>query len=266
MHERMISARGRAYDIRLHVPPGEAPPGGYPVIWLLDAPTTWAPLQQALHEHGPDDVAVIGIDWDGAGGVDPNLRRRDFTQPARHEVPPPRGSADAWSEDGDCDAFLEFLTGQLQPHYLQALPLDADRQALAGHSLSGLFVLQALMSRPRSFPRYIAVSPSIWWDRKWIVEDACGADWSAAQGTRVLIGVGSQEQVAGPEKPPTVAGEDAAAMLGEPHMVDNASEFAALLRERGIACDFRLFEGETHHSVLAPAMAAALAFARGATE
>lgn len=266
MHEHMTSAERRGYEIRLNVPQGEAPPGGYPAIWLLDIPTTWAPMQQALHEHGAGGIVVIGIGWDDPGGVDPNLRRRDFTRPARHELPPPRGSADHWTEDGDADAFLAFLTGKLQPHYLRTLPLDAGHQTLVGHSLSGLFVLHALMSQPQSFQRYVAASPSIWWDRKRIADEACRVDWSGACGAQVMISVGSQEQVAGPEKPADVAGDAAAVVLGEQHMVDNASAFAELLRGHGIGCDFRLFEDQTHHSVLPVAMAAALAFARDAQQ
>lgn len=262
MYERMISAQQREYGIRLHVPQGDPPATGFPVIWLLDTPTTWAPMQQALHEHGEGGVVVIGIGWTDEGSVDPNLRRRDFTLPARHQVPPPRGSAEAWCEDGDSDAFLAFLTQVLQPRYLRTLPLDPERQTLVGHSLSGLFVLNVLLARPRQFQRYVAASPSVWWDGGRILDDAGRAVRTAAHAARALITVGSGEQVAGPEKPPAVAGEDAAAVLGEQHMVDNAAAFADLLRRHGATCEFRLFEGETHHSVLPPAMAAALAFAR----
>jgi predicted alpha/beta superfamily hydrolase len=262
MHEQIRSAAGHRYDIRVHLPPGDPPAGGHAVVWLLDTPTTWAPMQQALHEHGDDGVAVIGIGWDHEGGVDPNLRRRDFTLPARGEVPPPRGGAGPWREDGDADAFLRVLTAQLQPRYLRTLPLDRRRQALVGHSLSGLFVLHALMARPEQFERYVAASPSIWWDGARILEEARQLDWSAARGAQVLVSVGSGEQVVGPEKPPEVAGEDEAAMLGEPHMVDNAGIFADLLQAQGIACELRVLEGETHGSVIPAAMAAALAFVR----
>lgn len=261
MADRISSARGRDYAIHVYRPDGEAPPRGHPLIWLLDAPTTWAPMQQALHEHDGAGAVVIGIDWDHDGPVDPDLRRRDFTLPARHEVPPPRGSDDDWHEDGDADAFLDFLTGTLQPHYLRTLPVDAARQTLVGHSLSGLFALHVLMARTRQFAGYVAASPSIWWDGARLLEQATGADWQAARGRRVLVTVGSQEQAAGPEKPPEIAGEDAAAMLGEPHMIANAQRFAGLLQAAGIDCGFHLFPDEGHHSVLPPAMAAALAFA-----
>lgn len=262
MHELISRDPHRNHTIHLHQPQGEPPGRGHALIWLLDSPTTWAPMQQALHEHGEGGVVVVGIGWDEDGGVDPNLRRRDFTRPARHEAPPPRGEPDGWREDGDADAFRAFLLDTLQPRYLDALGVDPARQTLVGHSLSGLFVLQTLMTRPDRFQRFVAASPSLWWDRERILADAQHADWTAAQAARVLITVGSEEQVAGPEKPPQVAGKRAAAMLGEQHMVDNASAFAALLQRRRVACGFRLFEGETHGSVIPAAMATALAFAR----
>jgi len=253
MHERMRSARQRDYAIRLHMPQGDPPRRGHALVWLLDTPTTWAPMQQALHEHGGDGVAVIGIGWDQDGGVDQNLRQRDFTRPPRQT---------ASRADGDADAFLEFITGTLQPHYLAALPVDPGRQTLVGHSLSGLFVLHALMARPDRFQRYVAASPSIWWDRARILGEAQHADWTAAGSARVLVSVGSEEQVAGPEKPTEVDGEDDAAMLGEQHMVDNAGAFAELLRASGVAAELRVLEGETHKSVIPAAMAVALEFAR----
>lgn len=260
MVDHISGARGRDYTIHLHCPDGDPPAGGYPLVWLLDAPTTWAPMQQALHERGHAAV-VVGIGWDAEGPVDPNLRRRDFTRPARHDVPPPRGSDGDWREDGDAEAFFGFVTGTLQPRYLAQLPVDRSRQTLAGHSLSGLFVLQALMARPRQFARYVAASPSIWWDGARLLDDARGADWDAVRAAQVLVTVGSQEQAAGPEKPPEVAGQDEAATLGEPRMVANARLLAELLREHGVDCAFDLFQGESHHSVLPVAMAAALEFA-----
>ena len=205
---------------------------------------------------------MVGIGWDEPGSVDPNLRRRDFTRPARHPMRPLQGDAGPWREDGDADAFLAFLTNTLQPHYLQALPVDPTRQALVGHSLSGLFVLQALLAQPDRFQRYVAASPSIWWDEARMLDDTAATGPFDTGDARVLVTVGSEEQAAGPEKPPEIDGEDEAAMLGEPHMVDYASEFARSLRKRGVDCTFELIEGETHTSVIPPAMAHALQFAR----
>lgn len=262
MADRISSAHGRDYMIHLHCPEGDPPTAGHPLVWLLDAPTTWAPMRQALHESGLAAV-VVGIGWDHEGPVDPDLRRRDFTPPVRYGSPAPHGADDERGGDGDSAAFLEFLTGTLQPRCLESLAVDPRRQTLAGHSLSGLFVLRTLMSRPRQFARYVAASPSIWWDGARLLDEVDRTDWQRAGTARVLVTVGSQEQAAGPEKPPEVAGEEPAAMLGEAHMVGNARRFAGLLRGHGVDCEFRLFQGGTHHSVLPAAMAAALGFAVG---
>jgi len=260
MTEPMTSAAGHGYLIRVHQPDGDPPTAGFPVIWLLDAPTTWPPMQQALNESGSAAI-VVGIDWDNDGGVDANLRRRDFTLPARHAIPPPRGSADDWICDGDAEAFLAFLIDRVRPHCLRALPINARRQTLAGHSLSGLFVLLALMRRPDAFGAYVAASPSLWWDEGRALAEMADADLARAHDARVLMTVGSEEQTEGPEKPPAIDGEDAAAMLGQTHMIANATAMAELLQSRGLSCELRLCEGEGHHSVLPWAMAAALAFA-----
>lgn len=262
MQESITSHAGREYRLRVHIPEVDPPADGHPLLWLLDAPTTWAPMQHALRAPGAGDAVVVGIDWPGEGKVDPGLRRRDFTRPALHPPPPPRGNADGWTHDGDCAAFLTFLLQQLQPIALDELPVDGARQTLVGHSLSGLFVLQSLFDAADAFAGRVAASPSIWWDQARILSDLEAIE--ALQGpATTLITVGSGEQVAGPEKPPEVEGEDAAALLGEPHMVDYAAVFAQELRARGGACEFRVFEGETHHSVLPAAMADALAFACG---
>lgn len=252
---------GSDHTLQFHLPTAAPPAGGFPLIWLLDAPTTWAPMQQALNESGRSDaIAVVGIGWQGDGAVDQGLRRRDFTCPASSEVPDPRGGGD-WGYDGDCASFLALLTGVLQPQALRELPVDPDRQVLVGHSLSGLFALHAMMARPDAFAGFVAASPSIWWDEARILDAAQGTDWHPMQRARVLVTVGSEEQRVGPERPADVNGEDAAATLGEAHMVDNASAFAGLLRSNGIDCRFHLFEGEGHGTVLPAAMAAALEFA-----
>ena len=38
------------------------------------------------------------------------------------------------------------------------------RSILFGHSLGGLFVAYALLTRPDAFATYLAISPSLWWD------------------------------------------------------------------------------------------------------
>jgi predicted alpha/beta superfamily hydrolase len=258
VNTRIALPGGREHLLRVHVPDGDAPAGGWPVIWLLDLPTTWAPMPEALSAADAGAV-VVGIGWD-EGPVDPGLRRRDFTLPARDEPPPPRG-AEAWGMDGDCTRFLALLCDHIVPATLPGLPADPARQMLAGHSLSGLFVLHAMLERPGVFAAHAAASPSLWWDGARLMESTAARDLSALAGHPVLVTVGGGEQKVGPEKPPEVDGEESAALLGEAHMVDNASAFAEALAAGGVDARFELFEDLGHHAVLPAAMAAVLAFA-----
>ncbi|MDR6881146.1 alpha/beta hydrolase-fold protein [Bacillus sp. 3255] len=49
----------------------------------------------------------------------------------------------------------------MQPRVERDYAIDRKRQAILGHSLGGLFVLQTLFTRPQTFQTYVAGSPSI---------------------------------------------------------------------------------------------------------
>lgn len=249
--ETFTGPAGQRYEIRIHGSDDVARTQG-PVIWLLDAPMTWPPLHQAMD----DDrlaVTVVAIDWHGDGPVDRRLRFRDFTTPPAR----PHDDPDA-IDAGGADAFRSFLLDTLRPALADALPAGA-HHCLLGHSLSGLFVLDTLLARPEAFDRYIALSPSLWWDGAAILERVRAADRLGS--ARVLLRAGLGEQTAGPEKPESIDGPREAATLGGRHMVTNMQAFAAELDARGMACDHDVLPDIGHHEMLAAAMPDALRFA-----
>lgn len=65
---------------------------------------------------------------------------------------------------GESEAFLAFIDEELRPALADHFPIDPDDVTLTGQSFGGLFVLSALFRRPNVFRRYLAVSPSLWWD------------------------------------------------------------------------------------------------------
>jgi predicted alpha/beta superfamily hydrolase len=64
---------------------------------------------------------------------------------------------------GGGPAFLELLDERFLPFVDERYRTNGER-ALVGHSYGGLFVTWVLLTHPDSFDRYLAVSPSYWYD------------------------------------------------------------------------------------------------------
>jgi tetratricopeptide (TPR) repeat protein len=66
---------------------------------------------------------------------------------------------------GGADKILKFFESELIPEIQKRYRIEPYR-IFAGHSLSGLFALHALITKPELFQAYIAVSPSLEWDNE----------------------------------------------------------------------------------------------------
>jgi uncharacterized protein len=93
-------------------------------------------------------------------------RNRDLTTawPIFEPVTPALAGMSGTAPTGGAENFLAFLADELKPALADAFPVDLDETTLTGQSFGGLFVLYALLHRPEAFRRYLAVSPSLWWD------------------------------------------------------------------------------------------------------
>ncbi len=161
---------------------------------------------------------------------------------------------------GGVKAFLEFLRGEI----LQSVPapLDSSRLALFGHSLGGYFTLWALTHGGHGFSRFIAASPSIWWDREQLQPSGIAPGFDH----RVLLLAGEWEG----ELPPWQAALENASSVrqrrSERDMIGAARELAALLQSQlgdGHAA-FHLLSGEDHASIVSAAIPRALRLASAA--
>lgn len=137
----------------------------------------------------------------------------------------------AYGKPGGAAAFLEFINREIKPFIAEHYPnADLEDSAILGNSLGGLFVIHTLLTSPHSFSRYIAGSPSLWWDNQMILRKAVSA---TSAGARVFLSVGSLEESEGMIKP--------------------ISQLDTLLRTkippRG-GYTYHVFEGETHSSVV----------------
>ncbi|MEL7560939.1 alpha/beta hydrolase [Stutzerimonas chloritidismutans] len=165
---------GDDYRIFISQPQQPAPPGGYPVLYVLDGNALFPMLavQANARESRPDpatraSVVVVGIGYPGDALYDVDRRARDYTPPAK--------AAKHDREDaryGGADQFLAFVRTELKPLIEARYPINPHRQTLFGHSHGGLLTLYALMTQPDAFQNYLAASPSIWWNDGQLLEQS----------------------------------------------------------------------------------------------
>lgn len=232
-------SNGKTYRIFISQPSAPPPVRGYPVLYVLDGNATFATLAQTVDlqtrpPHGFAPALVVGIGYPGDEPFDIDQRHDDLTPPTPAHYLPTKGGKTA-SRVGGAAAFLDFIDTELKPLVEARFAIDRQRQALIGHSLGGLFVLQVLFRQPQSFRYYVASSPSIWWGNQSILQDEASF---AARLARLDIK---------PELKMIVAGNERA------YMVDDACAMAErlqILRAQGFRSDFMVVPDENHISVL----------------
>ena len=186
------------------------------------------------------------------------LRSRDLT-PTVAELPPSPMPTDKHGLGG-ADRFLDALTDEVFPLVEERYRSDPSDRTLVGWSLGGLFALHTLFTRPHSFAKYMAISPSIWWDDRVVMasEEAYAASHPDLTAS-LFACVGDREET-GPARawPPIPPDMFDLALSGK--MVTNLDELVARLRSRrypNLDVRHHVFTDE-HHSTVFPA-----AFTRG---
>lgn len=243
---RRVQARsnGATYRVSLWLPPGDAPPGGFAAIYVLDGNALFATFVEAVRRSsrrpdatGVQPMAVVGIAPDDDALFAEPLRQRDFT---------------------GGPAFLGFLADELAPALRRELPLDAARQTLFGHSLAGYCVLEALAARPDAFATWAAISPSIWWDEAGLRTRLA----ALPAGPRLFMAAGEWEDAVPPWQRSQPGYEQLVARRAQRRMVGAAQAVAdALVPRLGAQhCVFRIFPEEDHASVVMVAAQRVLRF------
>lgn len=254
----MTSKAGHRYQIFAAWPKGEAPAGGWPVVYVLDANImfgTMVDAVRAMERRQPSQPAVIvGIGY--PQDLDARIERaRDLT--ARLGTPEP-----TLPGTGGAEGFADFVESELKPAIAARFRVDPARETIFGHSYGGHFVLYTLVNRPGLFDNWIAASPSLWFENRLLashnVRDRIGPKLAASGATgRVLITAGEYEQGVDPDFPNPRLPE-----MMERKMVDNAREYAEFLAAQpGIEARFDKLAGEDHGSVIPAAITRGIRFA-----
>lgn len=165
-------ADGYPYQIYVSKPKDAAPTGGFPVLYVLDGNAMFAGFAEtrrilSMEKSDVSKSIIVGV---GFKTDMPYSERRlyDFTG---GPPPPPWDAAFAKIPNGGWDKFLDFLTGPLRTEIGRRYPINAERQALFGHSLGGLLAVHALFTRPTAFHAIIAASPSVFWHNQEMLKE-----------------------------------------------------------------------------------------------
>lgn len=135
----------------------------YPVLYLLDGDahiqSVAGMIQQLSQVNGNTivpEMIVVAI---------PNTdRTRDLT-PTHITSDPPMMDSNFSKNTGGGPNFAAFLEKELIP-YIDSAYNTQPYRVLIGHSFGGLSVMQILTDHPTMFNGYIAIDPSMWYDKE----------------------------------------------------------------------------------------------------
>jgi predicted alpha/beta superfamily hydrolase len=152
--------------INVYTPPGYATAEAtrYPVLYMPDGgiredfPHIAATVDAGIRASEMRPLIVVGIEN--------TERRRDVTGPT--EVEEDRKIA---PRVGGSAAFRGFIRDELMPEVRKRYRVT-DETAIIGESLAGLFIVETLFLEPELFDTYVALSPSLWWNKEELVRKA----------------------------------------------------------------------------------------------
>lgn len=274
--ERFITAKsGKEYRILISWPQGEAPAEGHAITYVLDGDELFPMMTGILRvQAGTEKLSnhnaitpgiIVAVGYREASG-----RNVDYT-PAAPPGPPETyvdGRPYPKQESGGAEAFYTFLEEELKPAIAKDYPVNAKRQSLLGNGYGGLFCLHVLYNHPESFQTYIASSPSVWWNNRYILQEEAAFAARAKEkplNATLLITVGDLEQslteheYSWPDKPR----EEHALKTSRRRMVDNTREMYWRLKKletAGLKTAYHIFPGESHKSVIPMAVCRALPY------
>lgn len=235
---------GKHHELIVGLPPsyGSEPERRYPVIYLLDGYWDFNLVNTLLgglvYDRVAPELIVVGLSYGGQSPSYDRLRGDDYTPTRSH----PSHSAEPFGGGGP--RFLTFIEDSVLPAVEGRYRVDSRQRILSGHSLGGLFTLYALFERPDLFASFLALSPAVGWDERWLF--AREAEFRAQHPRverRVWLSVGDSEW---------------------PHFTRACCEFFEQFqgsRYAGMALEVKLVEGERHAGVKPESYNRALRFA-----
>jgi hypothetical protein len=163
-----ILGAGREVNVRLPASYSAAKePKSYPVLYVLDGGIE----QDFIHIAGLGQHAEMSGAFDEfiIVGIATEKRIWELTFPSQDErystFLRANGQPVEFASGGGSEKFRAFITSEVIP-FVEANYRTTKRRTLIGESLAAFFVVDTLLKQPQAFDDFIAISPSLWWNRE----------------------------------------------------------------------------------------------------
>jgi len=143
-------------------------PKTYPVVYLLDGEAYFHSVSGMINQMSsgtngnyqiPEVILVAVV----------NTNRLTNMTPTKSLYTMNGGQHEGFKISGGANQFLSFFEKELFKEIESSYRVSSHR-TMIGHSFGGLVVLHSLLERPKLFQSYIALDPSVWWDRYLLVD------------------------------------------------------------------------------------------------
>ncbi len=240
-HERFRSEiLDNERTIIVYLPPGydNEPDRRYPVFYMhdgqniFDAATSFGGVEWQV-----DEAAERLIE---AGKIEPIIVVGIYNNADRMSEYRPAFGDGFGTRDDLGSAYTRFVVQEVKPFIEQAYRADPAREktGVGGSSLGGLISLYMAREHADVFGRCAAVSPSLGWQDRQLLNELESLDTGWMHGTRFWVDMGTEEGRAVPDRPTTLA-------------VEHVRSLAALLEkaglERGVQYAYLEVQGGRHN-------------------
>lgn len=153
-------------QIYIHVPKQDpsSPDKTFTVLYLLDGENHFHMLSAYIdylsHYEIIPPIIVVGI-------ISKD-RRKDLT-PTKSVIDYFGKVDSTYKTSGGNEQFFQFMQTELMP-YIERNYKAGSYKIFAGHSFGGITTINCMLTHPAMFNAYIAISPSLWWDHKYILK------------------------------------------------------------------------------------------------
>jgi len=160
---------GFSRPVTVYLPPGyDAGESRYPVLYMQDGQNLFEPERAfipgqhwrlnnaadlAISDRTAEPMVIVGVDHGGPGRIEEYTPTRDAARAAGGKAP----------------EYERLLIENLKPLIDARYRTRPDDTATGGSSLGGLVSLFLGLTRPDVFRRIAAMSPSVWWDNRAIL-------------------------------------------------------------------------------------------------